>query len=185
MTQKRKPIMTKRRKPTTLDFDKARELYDEGKTDTEIAEACSVQRYSVRNWRRKFGLLSNRPAPVKEKKPKKEKPAKPRSKLSDDAAEARRCGMNYGAWKALQFEEQRRAKLALGKKYVPEEPVKKEEPPKRGNYHTSKPVVCVETGAVYPSIRAAATAFGGNAVNISRSIKNGVRGYGYHWKYAP
>lgn len=176
-------------KRINIDHEKAMALHAAGKTDREIADACYVCSSTVINFRRKYGLPCNRVPrkrkdPVKAVKPDKQK--KYRSKLAEENAEARRCGLNYGMWKAQQFEAQKKAKIALGKRYVPEEPVKKEEEPvKRGNYPTSKPVVCVETGAVYPSISAAAAACGGYTVNITRSAKAGVKAYGYHWQYAP
>ena len=172
-----------------IDHEKAMALHAAGKTDREIADACYVCSTTVINFRRKYGLPCNR-VPRKRKDPVKAvKPEKKyRSKLAEENAEARRCGMNYGMWKAQQFEAQKKAKIALGKKYVPEEPVKEEEEQpelKRGNYPTSKPVLCIETGVVYPSIRAAAIALDGYNINISRAIKGGTVACGFHWKYAP
>ena len=175
-------------KRINIDHEKAMALHAAGKTDREIADACYVCSTTVINFRRKYGLPCNRVPrkrkdPVKAVKPDKQK--KYRSKLAEENAEARRCGLNYGMWKAQQFEKQKKAKIALGKKYVPEEPVKKEEPPKRGNYPTSKPVICVETGVVYPSIRAASIALECYNANISRALKRGAMAGGYHWKFAP
>ena len=175
-------------KRINIDHEKAMALHAAGKTDREIADACYVCNSTVINFRRKYGLPCNR-VPRKRKDPvqaaKPEKPKKYRSKLAEENAEARRCGLNYGMWKAQQFEKQKKAKIALGKKYVPEEPVKVEEPPKRGNYPTSKPVLCVETGVVYPSIRSAAIALDGYNMNITRAIQKGTIACGYHWKFAP
>lgn len=92
-----------------IDCERARELYDEGLCDSEIATGCGVSRNSVTNWRKREGLPRNKPPKKKpEKKPEKRRRAK--SQLSIDAAEARKLGMNYGMYKALQFEAQRNLK---------------------------------------------------------------------------
>ena len=50
--------------------------------------------------------------------------------------------------------------------------------------HKSRPVVCVETGEVFPTVTEAAKAKNINAArNICRSCKNGGRCGGYHWRY--
>lgn len=171
-----------------IDHEKAMALHAAGKTDKEIADACYVCTSTVINFRRKYGLECHRVS--RKKKPvqqKQEKPKKYKSKLAAEAAEARRCGMNYGMWKAQQFEAQRKAKIALGKKYVPADPVKEEvkQPEiKRGKYPNSKPVVCVETGVVYPSIGAAAIACGAEHGNVSRAVRQGMKAGGYHWRVA-
>ena len=47
----------------------------------------------------------------------------------------------------------------------------------------SKPVMCIETGAVFPSAVAAAKSLGGNASTlISSAIKTGYAYKGHHWK---
>lgn len=178
--------MSKVLRRINIDCEKAMVLYNEGKTDREIADACYVCTTTVINFRRKFGLECNRAS--RKRKPvqqKQEKPKKYKSKLAEENAEARRCGMNYGMWKAQQFEAQKKAKIALGKKYVPAEPVKEEAKlteVKRGNYPTSKPVICIETGVVYPSIGAAAIACGVEHGNISRATRQGMKAGGYHWR---
>lgn len=45
----------------------------------------------------------------------------------------------------------------------------------------ARPVLCVETGTVYPSIHAAKIAYG---ERVGNALKNGVTAYGYHWEYA-
>lgn len=45
-------------------------------------------------------------------------------------------------------------------------------------------VVCVETGVVFPSVRDAARAVGGDVSNISRCCKKeGATVKGFHWRY--
>ncbi len=54
----------------------------------------------------------------------------------------------------------------------------------RGRLSTS-PVLCVETGVVYPSLREAARAVNGNRKQISDVARGiGQTHRGYHWKYA-
>ena len=48
---------------------------------------------------------------------------------------------------------------------------------------TSRPVVCVETGCVYPSSMEAARKSGVPQGNISRSCRKGCRAGGYFWKF--
>ena len=47
----------------------------------------------------------------------------------------------------------------------------------------AKPVICQETGAVYPSSKEAMRQTGINAANIGTSCKSGKKAGGYHWKY--
>lgn len=56
---------------------------------------------------------------------------------------------------------------------------------KNGAYdHLKKPVLCVETGVVYPSIQSASEAIGCYPQNLTRHLR-GVRPTckGYHWRY--
>lgn len=46
----------------TLDWDKAKELYDRGLSDREIAEKIGGSRKSVEKWRSRNGLPANKPA---------------------------------------------------------------------------------------------------------------------------
>jgi hypothetical protein len=46
-----------------------------------------------------------------------------------------------------------------------------------------RPVLCVETGVVYPSVRGAERESGVCRVNIRNSIRTGHRAGGYHWEY--
>lgn len=82
------PYFEKRR---FLNPDKAKELYDAGYCDQQIADTCDVSRESVRVWRRKNNLKGHK-APHKE-------PAKHRaSTLAEMAAEAQAHGMSYGQY---------------------------------------------------------------------------------------
>lgn len=55
---------------------------------------------------------------------------------------------------------------------------------KRGSLSNS-PILCVETGVVYPTLRAAAKAINGNWKQISDVARGiGHTHRGYHWKYA-
>lgn len=48
----------------------------------------------------------------------------------------------------------------------------------------SRPVRCIETGVVYPSIKAAAEAIGGYTGCITRACQTNTRTHlGYHWEY--
>eukprot|EP00808_Paulinella_micropora_P023250 g9441.t1 len=47
----------------------------------------------------------------------------------------------------------------------------------------AKPVICIETNEVFPSVRAAARKYGGTHNAIQDSIKKGVRAYGSHWDF--
>ena len=73
---------------------KALEMYQQGCTDLQIADAVGVSKSTISNWRSQHGLPPNT-GTTKDKNHRK-------SKLSLDAAEAKAAGMNYGQWKALQ-----------------------------------------------------------------------------------
>lgn len=45
---------------TRLDRDAAKRLYDQGKTDAQIAQICFVSERTVGDWRREIGLTANR-----------------------------------------------------------------------------------------------------------------------------
>ena len=47
----------------------------------------------------------------------------------------------------------------------------------------ARPVVCIETGIEYATIREAAQAIGVSDKNAQRAIKNGYRWGGFHWNY--
>lgn len=76
------------------DRQHAMELYDQGCTDLQIADATGAAKSSIATWRREKGLPPNTGV-------KKDKTGR-KSQLAIDAEEARKAGMNYGAWKALQ-----------------------------------------------------------------------------------
>jgi hypothetical protein len=48
---------------------------------------------------------------------------------------------------------------------------------------SSKPVLCVETGVTYPSVREAGRTSGVSSTNIRKSIRLGHRAGGYHWQF--
>lgn len=83
-----------------LDKEMAMDLYNQGLCDRDIADECGVKPGCVGEWRRKQGLLPNKPP----------KPLDEMSPIARDNAEARRLGMNYGAYKGLQYEAQRNRK---------------------------------------------------------------------------
>ena len=70
------------------------DLYQQGCTDLQIADAVGMSKSTISNWRCQHGLPPNT-GTTKDKNHRK-------SKLSLDAAEAQAAGMNYGYWKALQ-----------------------------------------------------------------------------------
>lgn len=88
------PLFGKRR---YLDVVKARELYDKGYCDQQIADDCGVSRESVRMWRIKNGLEGHK-SPPREKKKKKE------STLVTMAMEASAHGMSYGEYMVARRE---------------------------------------------------------------------------------
>lgn len=47
----------------------------------------------------------------------------------------------------------------------------------------AQPVVCVETGVIYETMKDASLATGANKPNICRAIRTGYKCAGYHWKY--
>ena len=94
MEQRHERILVKRR---CLDTDKARELYDKGYCDQQIADACFVSRDTVTEWRKRNGLVGHK-TPYREKK-------KPHvSTLVKLAAEARAHGMSYGEYMVARKE---------------------------------------------------------------------------------
>lgn len=48
-----------RKSRRTFDVDRAKELYDEGKTDSEIGEELKVSSVAIGNWRRSMSLESH------------------------------------------------------------------------------------------------------------------------------
>lgn len=53
------------------------------------------------------------------------------------------------------------------------------------NHGLARKILCVETGEVFPTVKAAADSCGGRPQNISRVCRGGrPTMYGYHWKYA-
>ena len=86
------PLFYKRR---LLNKETARELYDKGYCDQQIADHCGVTYGCVREWRRKSGLEGHK-APYKMKK------KKPNESLVETAAEAKAHGMTYGQYMAMK-----------------------------------------------------------------------------------
>lgn len=103
MSYKGEPILYERGK---LDGERALELYRKGMSDHEIAEACDVKRSTVSTWRRKKKLEANRKPNLAHKRSGRRV-----SKLSQDAADARAMGMNYGQYKAQMFVAQKSAEV--------------------------------------------------------------------------
>lgn len=87
------PLFTRR----YLDVKKAKELYDIGYCDPQIADMCDVSRDTVRDWRRRNGLEGHK-VPYIEKT--EEKP----SGLAAMAAEANAHGMTYGQYMVARRE---------------------------------------------------------------------------------
>lgn len=86
------PIFFKRR---LLDKEYARELYDIGYCDQQIADSCGVGRECVSAWRRNNGLEGHKVL-------YKEKEKKRASTLNEMAAEAKAHGMSYGQYMAAR-----------------------------------------------------------------------------------
>lgn len=78
------------------EFDPAKvmRLHKKGLSDEEIAKELSVCHATATKWRKALGLKSNKPLPKEGEI----------SQLAKDARDARRAGMNYGMWKAQQFD---------------------------------------------------------------------------------
>ena len=87
------PIFFKRK---CLDTERAKELYDKGYCDQQIADICGVSRDAVNVWRRKNKLVGHK-APHKEKKKKE-------STLVEMAVEAKKHGMSYGEYMVAKRE---------------------------------------------------------------------------------
>ena len=101
------PIFERR---NLIDKERAYVMWCQGKTDLEIGEEFGVCETSVGAWRRKNKLKPNKPRPGQPKR----RLSKNMSKLSQEAAAARRAGMNYGTWKAGQWEAAGRPKYRRG-----------------------------------------------------------------------
>ena len=80
-----------------LDTDKAKELYEKGWCDQQIAEECDVSQDTVGSWRRRNGLVAHK-APYKTRKKKHS------STLVELVAEARAHNMSYGQYMAAKKE---------------------------------------------------------------------------------
>ena len=90
-------------KKRVFDKEHAMDLYRKGLSDKEIAEEMGSFVSTVGDWRRSAGLIPNKNRTAIDKM----------SRLSREAYEARKHGMNYGAYKAQQFEAQKRAKAQV------------------------------------------------------------------------
>lgn len=104
MRKKNGPIFDER---GLLDKELAMVWYAKGACDQEIADVCGVCYSAVGTWRRKENLPPHR-------KPNYRRPSQSMSKLSREAREARKAGMNYGVWKAQQWEAAGRPKYRRG-----------------------------------------------------------------------
>ena len=81
-----------------IDSKRARELYDQGLTDKQIAVRLGRHDNSICGWRLRHGLPPN----------KKKAHLQYISPLVQDAIDAKKLGLTYGMFKAMQYE----AKLA-------------------------------------------------------------------------
>ena len=79
-----------------IDPRQAYDLWSRGFCDADIAVQLDVSPNSVGDWRRRNELKANRVSTTI--------PVEERNQLSQDAWDARRAGMSYGAWKAKQWE---------------------------------------------------------------------------------
>ena len=77
-----------------MDQVRAMILYQQGHTDTEIAQKLAVSSYTVQYWRKKNGLTANRPIRAT---------SQSASNLEHDIRAANRLGISYGQYKALQY----------------------------------------------------------------------------------
>ena len=90
-------------KKRVFDKEHAMDLYRKGLSDKEIAEEMGSFVTTVGDWRRSAGLIPNKNRTAIDKM----------SRLSREAYEARKAGMNYGMWKAKQFEKQVKGRAQL------------------------------------------------------------------------
>ncbi len=94
------------KKKVFLDTARAKELYDMGWCDPQIADECGVGRDTVRAWRKRNNLEGHKAPP----KPKKQK--KHVSNIAAIEAEAREHNTSYGqhymATRGSFFEQKRR-----------------------------------------------------------------------------
>lgn len=92
-----------------LDWDEAQRLYDQGFTDSEIAEACGASKRNVQHWRYRHDLPCHRHGSNRRRRKK----AQPMAQLVADAAAARAHGMNYGVYYATYIAPQREAEAKV------------------------------------------------------------------------
>lgn len=111
-----------------FDEELARKLCTPDKSNIWLARQLGVSDSFISRWRRKNGLESDKSkehmalleqtAPEREQKKQAKAEAKSKHGIVNDVRQARELKMNYGAFKAMQFEEQKKAKanLLLGKR---------------------------------------------------------------------
>ena len=113
-----------------FDEELARKLCTPDKSNIWLARQLGVSDTFISRWRRKNGLESHKSkehmalleqtAPEREQKKqaKAKAEAECKHRIANDVRCARELKMNYGAYKAMQFEEQKkaRASLLLGKR---------------------------------------------------------------------
>lgn len=111
----------KNQKKFYFDEELARKICTPDKTNPECAAELGVSPSFIGRWRRKNGLASynvqNRVAIAANRKEKKER-EEIKKGLVYDAKQAKKLKMTYGQYKAMQFEEQKRARasILLGKR---------------------------------------------------------------------
>lgn len=108
---------TKRR--VLFDEELARKLCTPENNNRWVAEQLGVSASYMAKWRAKNNLMSAKSATHAENAAKRKRKY-PNPEISRDARMARDVKMNYGSFKAMQLEEQKKAKakLLLGKKHV-------------------------------------------------------------------
>ena len=104
-----------------LDEELAKKVCTPDKTNKECAAELGVSASYIGRWRRKNGCPSSYVENRKEvatRRKEKEALKAPEKGLVYDAKQAKKMKMTYGQYKAMQFEEQKkaRASLLLGKK---------------------------------------------------------------------
>lgn len=87
-----------------IDYAKVSELYWEGASDREIADAFKCAPRTISEWRQRQKLPANagHGKPIEIKPAKKQRQITP---LEQDAIDARKAGMTYGQYKAQQYLE--------------------------------------------------------------------------------
>lgn len=96
-----------------IDYDAVMQLYLEGKTDRQIADACRCSYRTIELWRQLRKLPTNRDAAKGKAEEKPEKKVHYRTPLEEDAIAAREAGMTYGQYKAQQYAEMQKRNVSI------------------------------------------------------------------------